>query len=118
MYEETPRDKKSLGVLICMLSNRPSIPANTSANTSSYNWTSGYCRFSDGTLLQHYKLSNTGTQTITWPTPFSNTDYVVVSGDWCDRNCDENLQIRATTSTTCTIYTMNWVYGRLFAFGR
>lgn len=48
---------------------------------SSYNATSGYCKFSDGTILQYHKLPNGtayGRHDITWAIPFSDTNYIVI----------------------------------------
>lgn len=48
---------------------------------SGYNATNGYCKLSDGTIFQYYKLPNGssyGRHDITWAIPFSSTNYVVM----------------------------------------
>ena len=72
---------------------------------------------SDKTLFQYYK-GGTGTQTLTWPKPFANTNYVVVSGDKCDTNASENFRIKSQTTTTVTVTTVSWVSAWVFAFGK
>lgn len=82
---------------------------------SSYNATSGYCKFSDGTILQYHKLPNgtTGSQTVTWAIPFSDTNYIAIGGAY--------VEVRGLSTTYCQVdvtasgYLYNlWV----FAYGK
>lgn len=85
--------------------------------SSNHAATKGYTLLSDKTLFQYHK-GGTGTQTLTWPKPFANTNYVVVSGDKCDNNASENFRIQSQTTTTVTVATVSWVSAWVFAFGK
>lgn len=59
------------------ISGKPSLASLTSAYTA----TNGYCKFSDGTIFQWYKIPNGasyGRYDVTWRIPFSSTNYVVI----------------------------------------
>lgn len=64
---------------------------------SGYNGTVGYCKLSDGTIFQYYKLPNGashGRHDINWAIPFSSTNYVVIP---------HNLVYGFQTTTMCQV---------------
>lgn len=64
---------------------------------SGYNATNGYCKLSDGTIFQYYKLHNGasyGRRDINWAIPFSSTNYVVMV---------HNLTYVFQTTTMCQV---------------